>query len=319
MSLARILSAIRAEALLVACGPLLGFIIGRVTSSVMRNPHRRPKVPWWAVLLLLPFVFRGKQAELGLVRAVNIQDGDVAITALSLVYEDVQQFPPSLVFAFGALEALDAPSDGIAIASASFLNPEAHRRYVESWRNGTLSFMAPLLDKFGLAGVMSVSQLFASTVQTSVAFSSPVAAADLGGLGALAKRVSGLLNSNTYASVAAMVTARVLMESAPQLVYQTSLIMAQKQSLLEQPAVAFSICLSFLSMCKKVIELIAALCTEMNQMKDRRGILLFGLRGAMSILPLLIFLLYMAVRVYKIDACPSHMWGISTGCVGLGQ
>jgi len=316
--LAAAVPAIKAEALLVVVGPLLGYLLGIAAAVVTRVPRKRFKVPSFAVLVLLVFVLRGKYADVALVRATNLWEGDATIGACGLLLQDVKGCPPSLKFTLSSLEILDSPSDGLAMASATLAGPEVHHRFVDSWRNGSLAFMVPLVDRLGIAGLMGANQLIASTVQAGVALRSVSAAADIGGLGALAKRITEMVDPVQQAGlVSALVCARVLFESAPQMMWQTSLLMAREQSILSQPVLAISISLSYLSMTKKVVELMAAGVRKFSlERTTPHGFVYTFVNLVVTSAPLLLFLWYMAVRLYMMEVvCPSRVWGISTGCV----
>uniref|UniRef100_UPI00404A33DA hypothetical protein n=1 Tax=Flavobacterium sp. TaxID=239 RepID=UPI00404A33DA len=95
--------------------------------------------------------------------------------------------------------------------------------------------------------------------------------------------------------------ARLLAENGPQLVLQTSLLMAKGESLLAQPTLLVSVALSLGSGAKKALEL---------SMVDGGGGFLFAA-------PVWAFLAYVVAKLYFLEVCPSREWGLTTGCVDV--
>ena len=105
--------------------------------------------------------------------------------------------------------------------------------------------------------------------------------------------------------------ARVLGESLPQLILQTSVLAAQGQSLAEQPLLLGSTLLSLGTAAKKVVGM------TLLAGKGIRGdpcFVILVIAPFLAALWGLIF--YAAAKLYFLEACPSRQWGLSTGCVG---
>jgi hypothetical protein len=315
--------AICAEALCVVLSSLVGFILGRATSFLTSKSHRHRKVPSWIMIIFGLLVVRTKYAEVGLVRALNKWHGDASIKPQTLLFQDFNTWPPSLAFTLSALEALDAPSDGVAIATASLAGTEVHHRFVESYRTGSLAFMVPVIDRLGIAGIMSINQVIASVAQVVAAMYDVQVATDLGGLGAMARRLPKQDGGPGWIASIGAVGARVLLETAPQMLWQTSLLMAQGIGFVDQPLLTISILLSFFAMTKKVFEMVRVGVAEIIE-KEESGApseawAIIAVMLAIQTAPLIMFLLYMSMRLYMMEVCPSHVWGLSTGCVSFQE
>jgi len=311
-------SAIQAEAILVVFGPIVGYLIGVLSRLVScLGNWKLGKVPGWALFLLLPIVLRGKFVEVRLIQAVGLRPGDASLGISGLVKQD--GFPMFL----GALEQLDAPSDGLAIAVAATERPEVHHRFVKSWCQSQFSFLVPVLDTFGLAGMMTANQVLASYFQLAASSRSPQQAADIGGLSALARRLSQnrrLQELFGRFAVLEAVFTRVILQSSPQLMWQTSLLMARGQGVLEQPVVLFSTVISLFSMLIKLRALGREMGADLGSYSNLSGdekaeaIGRFWTSFAVAV-PLTLYLVYMIIRLVAMETCPSHSWGMTSGCV----
>jgi len=103
--------------------------------------------------------------------------------------------------------------------------------------------------------------------------------------------------------------ARLLAENGPQLVLQTSLLMAKGESLLAQPTLLVSVALSLGSGAKKALELTMAA-------RSAPGCAWVAL-VLVSAACVWAFLAYVVAKLYFLEVCPSREWGLTTGCVDV--
>lgn len=171
----------------------------------------------------------------------------IGATARCLLEDDFSKHPPlEKPFCFGLLELVDAMTDGVAIAVVFTLernNQLFEERLMVVWGLGPVGclFEWQLLN-VGLAGLMLASQFAAGAMQGGIGMLETGSrhlylAADAAGLGGLAARLPfrpGL------GEIAGRHLARALFQGMPQLLFQSSAILASGGGVLEQPLLVFS-------------------------------------------------------------------------------
>ena len=135
--------------------------------------------------------------------------------------------------------------------------------------------------------------------------------AGLGGMGGLAEAALAEAGGQAARDDAKGIlgVARLLAENGPQLVLQTSLLMAKGESLLEQPALLVSVALSLGSGVKKALEL------TMTARREPAGWMVAWTLVFSAFI--WAFLAYVVAKLYFLEVCPSREWGLTTGCVDV--
>eukprot|EP00443_Scrippsiella_acuminata_P108275 CAMPEP_0115584778 /NCGR_PEP_ID=MMETSP0272-20121206/6858_1 /TAXON_ID=71861 /ORGANISM="Scrippsiella trochoidea, Strain CCMP3099" /LENGTH=445 /DNA_ID=CAMNT_0003019821 /DNA_START=1 /DNA_END=1338 /DNA_ORIENTATION=- len=291
----RLRQRLNTEAKLLILAPWVSLSVGVTVASFIGH------VPPALYVMAVPLVIRCFQQEVSLLHDKG--ESLSGSTELAFVCE----------FLLSKLEVVDGVGDGLAIASAFFLDAEAYYRLLASFQ-GVSAVLVPVLHLTrGLGGLSVLVMLFASYVQISVLSSDNLAVpADLAGFGLLATRLDNVGGSHGRMRLIGL--SRVLAEAAPQMLIQTSLIMARGGGVFKRPTVLISVVLSFAGTCKRTLGLMKAVVADREPCvsASAAGALCADVVGALCASLLLLLIL---CRLYFMEICPSGMWGLTTGCV----
>lgn len=202
-------------------------------------------------------------------------------------------------FVLSKLEILDMVSDGAASATAIFLPDAAKGRFVASFAGGS-AVLRNFMWAVGLSGAMSLGLLYATLVQCGLLPLSTAVNLEQAGLGLEAGRLTQRISVR-------LLLVRILGENLLQLMLQGSQLMAVGDSLISQPLLLVSLCLSVLFTAKKAVEV----TVESTQVASRQ--LEVAAFAAVSWL----WLFFASFRVVVLQLCPCHSWGVTTGCLAL--
>lgn len=233
----------------------------------------------------------------------------------------------NLIFWTSKLELLDAVSDAATCASAFFVADAVEDRFVASFTH-TSAILLPVVRLLGLPGLMTMALVFAVVSQLALSFldantdDEKRAYLEQAGLGLAASLKKQTTPGASFLSWA-LTLCRTIGENLPQLMLQGSLLMAHGESLLVQPLLLASMCLSLAIAAKKVVDvtapLVAALlglsCGDLSKTGCGGAVFLFVFGGFVSVMWLLFF--FASFRVAMLQLCPCHVWGATTGCVAL--
>ena len=210
----------------------------------------------------------------------------------------------------------------MASAIRASWDAETRLRFVGAWSTGACAAVWwHVIDFLGLGGLAALTLAYASLVQGGIALGVGANAirgaqddmagvASLGGMGGLTEAVLAETEGGVRDGAKAVLgMARLLAENGPQLVLQTSLLMARGESLLGQPVLLVSVALSLVSGVKKARELTMAGMREPNWFGVVLGLLFSACVWA--------FLAYAVAKLYFLEVCPSREWGLTTGCVDV--
>lgn len=277
---------VKAEAMLLLLAPWASLLVAVTVASFIG------RVPSALYLMALPLLVRAIHREVCFLREQGKTLGEASMSSLILD------------FLFSKLEVVDGVADGLAIATAFFLDQEAYDRFLASFQ-GISAILLPVLRLTrGLGGLSLLTMFFASYVQISTLSSSNAAVpADLAGFGLLAKHLDDVVGG-AHDRMRLMGLSRVLAESAPQMLIQTSLLMARGKDIFNQRTVLISVLLTFAGTSKRAVMFIKAVLAV-----DRRPVDVIGAICVSLLLVLIVF------RLYFMEICGSGIWGLTTGCV----
>lgn len=282
-----------------------------------------------AAVIAVPFMVRSKCMEALLIRmCAHTRDDradDLECSAIGLAAEDIQPLRscrvPTMKGMLGGMKTLDAVSDGMCIGLAILLDGDIHDHFCKSLASGVFWWLSPLANSLHLAGVMSIVLLMSNAVQAALVSSGPserdpASLPESAGFYLLMERERekdpGWNNefANDRATNAAFtVFTEVGLEQAPQLKLQLSLMMAQGQGLLEEPAVLLSVAVGCLTILAKGVKVFAGALQQSDRWSRIPQIFLASL--------LFTFVLYAAASAVMMEVCDDHVWGLTTGCVDV--
>eukprot|EP00747_Dinoflagellata_sp_TGD_P180003 gnl/TRDRNA2_/TRDRNA2_31739_c0_seq1.p1 gnl/TRDRNA2_/TRDRNA2_31739_c0~~gnl/TRDRNA2_/TRDRNA2_31739_c0_seq1.p1 ORF type:complete len:423 (-),score=56.49 gnl/TRDRNA2_/TRDRNA2_31739_c0_seq1:63-1160(-) len=237
-----------------------------------------------------------------------------------VIQEDLKKLPTSPL-TMTKLEVLDAVSDGAAWttvrlheANDPLFVPRLIYAYSHSgWLTAQL---AVGMQTLGLSGCMMLSLLGALLAQSAAVkirhreggqIMLASAQADMAGLGALGEALGDALTEDLRGSKAfGLIVSRVVCESLPQLLWQSSAIMAMDKSLLENPVLLLSLTLTLITTAQKGVD------TVKVALQDAKPLLVWGAI-------ILLATLYFATKLAMAQICPSHSWNLAfppmRGCI----
>lgn len=208
------------------------------------------------------------------------------------------------------VDILDSISDGLSLATAFWLSPEAGATFVRSFEG---SFLHGFVSVIGAGGLMALALAFATFSQMAIV-SGNASLCESAGMGAAAK---GLGDSKAVEQAALVgFLTRTFSEQLPQVLLQTSLLMAKGQGLLGQPVILCSVAISCATATARVFGFLRWMGKREFDLPEHAKCALWSL----LLLPPFCAFLAMAVaasKCYYMEACESREWGLSTGCMPL--
>ena len=319
-----------AEGLITLTLPWICFIAGVCVAPFLG------RVPGALLLLCTPQLLRVKLFELADMSVVREKSKTVPYAqidapddtcctkfkrACGRIMDFLQAVGRSLT---SSLEVVDAASDGLAVAKAWNCTALVAARFHAAWEGAAWPW-GPMMTSMGAGGAMLLALVYTTICQLGALVWSndgpqgvqgAIGNADFAGAGSLAHVIQQAL-ANSETGLAEIVVfqrtlltggIKVITENALQLFLQTSLIAAEGKGLLSDKILAASVILSYLMLWTKWVGLIQFI----PKVRDCEDSVLLGF----VVVPLGSLLLYMAAKLYYMETCPSHAWGISTGCIG---
>jgi len=304
--------------------------------------------PIGAALVAL-FMVRVILRDCELARELSGENQDV----IMLLKRDLSTRFPACPYTMSKLEVLDAISDGSSLAIvrlAEETNPIFSVRLVTVWQqsNRMASLLTPGVEVLGLSGLMlgtlafsTIWQLGASLDAGSVHLERDIAdagvlteedmvaatQADVAGLGECATMMEGQ-QAEFYIYTAGGVDftqaqkkcskciTRVVGEGLPQLIWQSSALMATGNGIHESPILAMSLAVTLATTSKKGVDLLLAArkmgLTRCYDMPVFVGNVVFAFA-------IICFCAYFMLRIIMQDVCKEHAWNLAVppmaGCV----
>ncbi|CAK9073831.1 Hypothetical protein SCF082_LOCUS36062 [Durusdinium trenchii] len=263
--------------------------------------------PLWLYAIYVPFLLRSKYVELELMQALPAEFPDQAESALPWGFWLWLDF-----LVFGPLEHLDFFTDGAAPIQAWYCDADLNvsDRLAAAWAESGASWVAPLVQRFRLWGLMAAVFVMGATAQLSIGTLDAEFACDSATLLGYAKLRDRYQRENSMIRRAVVSISKVFLENILQLMLQTSLL-ALVFDYLTPPGRAkalFSISLGLFSAVKStanglIVFISFAVCYSCFALP----LLALNLVG-------LAVVAWTLLKLLHIFQCPSHLWNF-TGCV----
>lgn len=283
------------------------------------------RIPAWIWAVVLLVALRSKLMEANIYashfKTTFHQQSNILRTMLHLVRRG---HLPWFDFLSGLPDCVDGLSHGVAIVNAYVLDPVIHPFVMEAWSHGTASAFRPLIDSLHLWGIMAITVFVSSIWQLgTVMFISSFSdqngmstAARICGHVSLGVRIDECDPTDSFLTRLLLNITKTWGEALPNLLWQTSLAMALCMQSCEgllagDKTLAVNLCLSAVMALKSGCSLIAEVFKNPKDLRD-----CFRGPAIAVVIPLVIGMsLFMLTRFAMIEICPSHAWGLSSGCV----
>mmetsp|Transcript_35210 Transcript_35210/g.64316 ORF Transcript_35210/g.64316 Transcript_35210/m.64316 type:complete len:384 (+) Transcript_35210:63-1214(+) len=305
------------EALVVLALPWMTLCLGLLWADLSQT-----NIPAVLSFVCLPQLLRVKAWELHDLHLIRKDAQPLGIT-------DVLRGLPS------CLDVLDAATDGLAVATClTHIHHHAIQRFHTAWEDSVWPFGAMVAGLGpGLSTLCALA--YASWVQLGAAcfwggqfkddtFRIRVqtdSAIDLSGAGNLVKTIQAereVFKEETQFAFKQLSTAvKGVAEACLQLLLQTSIIAANNGGLFSDRTLAVSVAISWLTLLGKWMDVLGGYRFLIFHLGMKDDYILAWLLYLCVVPSMGALLVYVAAKIYFIEHCKSHEWGMSTGCVTM--
>jgi hypothetical protein len=297
-----IVSELKGEAIFALAMPLCSAVciitIASVTSSFSDLSGGKTTAEWSSFILMAVLSCRALLRDVELLQRYRLTKRWPTGSLAASLKVDLRKIPTSPLL-MSKLEVADAISNGAALAATQLLekDPTFRQRLLFTCSQTGL---AAGLDILGLSGFMALSltgALLAGWAVVSMQVNLKLAG--MAGLGAAEREWGNECDDDV--SLFYIYNTHILFQSIPQLIWQTSGLMAKSDSLLSSPILLSSLALTLVTITKQGLTILGLQLRKVVRRSASCGILSVAI--------------YFALRVAMIEICPSHACNLSLGCI----